>query len=90
MGDVLIDEIPLGGRPGDFAREHYYDCKSGWSGNGNFGGKVYFTYSQLVVVKVALLEKRRLIGKADADLQGALGLILQALGEVDPDAEVSL
>lgn len=75
-------EIPLGGRPGNF--EKYYDAKTGWPGDGNFGGKVYFTYSQLVAIKVALLEKRRLIGKSDVNLQGALGLIFQALGEVDP------
>ena len=40
--------------------------------------------------KVALLEKRRLISKSDVDLQGALSLIFQALGEVDPEADGSL
>lgn len=71
-----------GGRPDNF--DGWYDVKSGWPRTHGFGGKIYFTYSQLAALKVVLLQ-RRVIEKLDNDLQSALDAILQALGEVDPN-----
>lgn len=80
-------EIPLGGRPGDF--EKYYDAKTGWPLNPN-GGNKYLT--ALTRVKVILLSARSAATRreVDAALQEAIKIVLEVLGEVDPQTEVSL
>lgn len=80
-------EIPLGGRPGDF--ENYYDRKTGWPLNPN-GGNKYLT--ALTRVKVILLSARTATTRreVEAALQEAIKIVLEVLGEVDPNEEKSL
>ena len=80
-------EIPLGGRPGNF--EKYYDAKTGWPLNPN-GGNKYL--SALMQIKVILLSARAATSRreVDAALQEASKIVLEVLGEVDPQAEGSL
>ena len=80
-------EIPLGGRPGNF--EKYYDAKTGWPLNPNGGNKYLAALARL---KVILLSARAAMSRreVDAALQEASKIVLEVLGEVDPQAEGSL
>ena len=76
-------EIPLGGRPGNF--EKYYDAKTGWPLNPNGGNKYLVALARL---KVILLSARAAMSRreVDAALQEASKIVLDVLGEVDPEA----
>ena len=80
-------EIPLGGRLGNF--EKYYDAKTGWPLNPNGGNKYLAALARL---KVILLSARAAMSRreVDAALQEASKIVLEVLGEVDPQAEGSL
>ena len=80
-------EIPLGGRPGNF--EKYYDANTGWPLNPNGGNKYLAAFMQ---IKVILLSARAAMSRreVDAALQDASKIVLDVLGEVDPQAEGSL
>lgn len=83
-GDI---EIPIGGRLGNF--EKYYDAKTGWPLNPNGGNKYLAALARL---KVILLSARAAMSRreVDAALQEASKIVLEVLGEVDPQAEGSL
>ena len=80
-------EIPLGGRPGNF--EKYYDAKTGWPLNPNGGNKYLVALMQ---IKVILLSARAATSRREVDvaLQEASKIVLEVLGEVDPQTEGSL
>ncbi len=80
-------EIALGGVPGHLPMENYYDAKTGLQLSMDGGGKKYLSLWTLMQLKMLILSARAAASRreVDAALQAALEIVLEALGEVDPE-----
>lgn len=78
--------ITLGGVPGHLPRENYYDARTGLQLSLDGGGKKYLSLWTLMQLKMLILSARAASSRreADAALQAASEIVLEALGEVDP------
>lgn len=79
--------ITLGGMPGHLPRENYYDAKTGLQLNPDGGGKKYLSLWTLMQLKMLILSARAATTRQeiDAALREASKIVLEALGEVDPE-----